>query len=318
MRAAATDPSSIDGLLGFSAMGFDEGNSGIGRLYDLNSVPQTRNPMLEALFERTVRSLKSSLRKMASDQVEVVLNSIVHTRCRSYMDSIALPAVLAVVRASPWGGSFLIVLSANLVYGLVEATLGGVTKAMGPPVEGRAFTAIETRVARRMIDALITDAQEAFTTLSPVAFELDHLETIPRFINIAAPASLGVRISVSVQIGDMVTNVEIFMPLSTLGPIRELLAAPSSEHNDKDGIWAADLRSEVMRSKAELAVVLHEEKFPLSQIMALGVGDTLLFERGQDDPVELRCNGVPIGIGRAGRSGRRVAVEIAACRNPSS
>lgn len=316
---SAMDQSSIDGLLGFSTVSFDEETSGIGRLYDQNSVPQTRNAVLESVFERMGRSLKNSLRKLASDQVEVALNSVTNTRYRNYMESIALPAILAVVRATPWSGHFLVVLSANVVYGLVEATLGGATKPGSTSIEGRAFTAIEQRVARRLIDAVITDAEEAFSSLSPVTFELDHIETVPRFISIAPPSSLAATVSVSVQIGEMIANVEIFMPLSVLEPIRDLLAHVSTtERRDTDGLWAADLRTEVMRSKAELSVVLHEERFPLSRVMDLKVGDTLLFERGTEDAVELRCHGVPIGYGRAGRSGRRVAFELGVCRPVTS
>lgn len=316
---SAMDQSSIDGLLGFRTVSFEDEASGIGRLYDQNSVPQTRNAMLEAVFERMGRLLKNSLRKIASDQVEVALNSVTNIRCRSYMESIALPAILAIVKATPWGGSFLIVLSANVVYGLVEATLGGATKPGTLSIEGRAFTAIETRVARRLIDAVIADAQAAFSTVSPVTFALDHIETVPRFISIAPPSSIAATVSVAVQIGELITNVEIFMPLSVLEPIRELLQhTTATETRETDDVWASDLRSEVMRSKAELSVVLHEERFPLSRVMNLKVGDTLLFERGTEDAVELRCGGVSIGYGRAGRSGRRVAFELGTCRPASS
>lgn len=312
---AAMDQSSIDGLLGLNTFGMNE-KGGVEVLYDLNNVPQTRNPMLEAIFERTIRSLKSSLRKIASDQVEVALNAITTTRYRSYMESISLPAVLAVVKAKPWGGYMLMVVSARLVYGLVEATLGGAAKGTNGPIEGRAFTMIETRIARWLIDAMIADAQEAFSTVSPVELELDHTETVPRFINIAPPSSLAVTISVSVQLGDMADNVEMFIPLSTLEPVRELLPNHTMrEPNPQDAVWAGELLGEVLRARTELEAVLHEEQFPLKRIMRLGIGDTLLFDRRPDDPIELRCNGTPVAFGRAGRSGDRLAVEVRTCRD---
>ena len=109
------------------------------------------------------------------------------------------------------------------------------------------------------------------------------------------------------------------LAVTTLEPVRELLAHSSiGEHRDRDGAWAAELETEALRAKAELSVVLHEEQFSLSRIMSLQVGDTLLFERGTEDAVELRCNGIPIGLGRAGRSGRRVAFEVGACRNAAT
>lgn len=311
---ASMDQNSIDGLLGFAAAPSDEDPNGLSRLYDLENVPQTRAPMLEAIFERTVRTLENSLRKIASDQVEVVLGSIRTTRCKSYMETISLPAVLAVVRASPWGGAFLIVLSANLVYGLVEVTLGGLIKNVAGAIEGRAFTAIETRVAKRLLDLVIYDSQEAFATIAPVTFALDHLEPIPRFINIASPSSLAVAVSVSIQIGDLATSLEILIPHSTLEPIQGLLTQSASNEHRTDASWSAHLRDEIMRSRATLTAVLHEQHFPISQIMNLQIGDTLMFERGPDDPVELRCDGLPICLGKVGRSGTKAAVKVTASR----
>ena len=313
---AAMDQNSIDGLFGLSSFRSNDESAGIEALYDPDNVPQTRNAVLDAIFERMVRSLKTSLRKIASDQVEVALNSITTTRYRSYMESISLPALLGVVKASPWGGYLLIIMSARLVYGLVEATLGGAAKGVTGPIEGRAFTVIETRIARWLIDALIADAEEAFSTVSPVTFTLDHTETIPRFINIASPSSIAVTISVSVQIGDLATNVELFIPLSTLDPVRELHAnANPREHVAQDDLSAKALHDQILRSKADLEAILHEEEFTLERVMALGIGDTLMFERGPNDPVEVRCNGASIAFGRAGRSGQRLAVEVQSCRD---
>lgn len=311
----AMDQTSSDGLFGLNPFKISDETAGIEALYDLDNVPQTRNPMLDAIFERTARSLKMSLRKIASDQVEVSLKSITTTRYRSYMESISLPALIAVVKASPWGGHLLIIMSAKLVYGLVEATLGGSAKGITGPIEGRAFTAIETRIARWLIDAVMADAEEAFSTVSPVKFELDHTETIPRFINIASPSSIAVAISVSVQIGDLATTVELFIPVSTLDPVRELHPSVNQrDHVPQDDASAQSLQEQVLRSKADLEAVLHEEEFTLERVMALGVGDTLVFERGPNDLVELRCNGTPIAFGRAGRSGQRLAVEVQSCR----
>lgn len=313
--AAMMDQSSIDGMLGFATLALDDldtGN-GINQLYDPKSVPQLRNPRLEAVVERMIRSLKNSLRKIASDQVEVILNSITNQRCQNYMESIALPAVLAVVRANPWGGSFLIVLGASLVYSLVEITLGSPTKGVGAAIEGRAFTAIETRIARRLLDAIMADAEEAFSTVSPVTFALDHIENIPRFINIAPPSSIAVTVSVTVQLGDMSADIEIVIPNTTLEPIRGALNQ-SAGHGDRGNgnLWSSQLLEEVHQAPVKLSAILQEEQFPLGRIMSLAVGETLLFERGPDEPIELRCENVPVAVGRAGRSGNRVAFKLGA------
>lgn len=312
-------PGSLDGEARNGVAGFREpaeagpgGRAGgIGVLYDLNVVPAARNPTLDAVFDRTARSLKSSLRKIASDDVEVAVASIGTIRCRAYLDSITLPAVLGVVQASPWGGRLLVVVGAKLVYGLLEATLGSAAQAGEASRERRAFTVIETGVARRLVETLLADAAEALSAVSPVTLALDHLESIPHFIDIAPPASAAVVVAMSVQLGDITGTVEIFIPVATLEPVRELLPSGSPrEHGAPDEIWSRHLSQEVCRSTVELEAVLYEERLKLSRVVQLGIGDTLLFESGPDDPIELRCNGVAVAQGRVGRNKDRVAVKI--------
>src|SRR3569833_1267370 len=70
----AFDQSLIDSMLGFTRAELPGDTVGPRALLHPATVPHERAPMLEAAFERLVRSLKSSLRNLASDNVEVTLS----------------------------------------------------------------------------------------------------------------------------------------------------------------------------------------------------------------------------------------------------
>ena len=90
----------IDSLLGFDLGGDDgAGRSGIRAIINSALVSYERLPMLEIVFDRLVRLMTTSLRNFTSDNVEVSLDNISSIRFGDYLNSIPLPAILAVFRA---------------------------------------------------------------------------------------------------------------------------------------------------------------------------------------------------------------------------
>src|SRR5215218_9269318 len=93
----------IDSLLGFSLADVTlNDNSGIRAIIDSAMVSYERLPMLEIVFDRLVRLMTTSLRNFTSDNVEVSLDRITSVRFGDYLNSIPLPAILAVFKAEEW------------------------------------------------------------------------------------------------------------------------------------------------------------------------------------------------------------------------
>src|SRR5690606_7521049 len=90
----------IDSLLGFG-LGEEDNSSRTGVRAIINSalVSYERLPMLEIVFDRLVRLMTTSLRNFTSDNVEVSLDQISSVRFGDYLNSIPLPAIIAVFRA---------------------------------------------------------------------------------------------------------------------------------------------------------------------------------------------------------------------------
>lgn len=114
----------IDSLLGFD-LGDDDGaeRSGIRAIINSALVSYERLPMLEIVFDRLVRLMTTSLRNFTSDNVEVSLDNISSIRFGDYLNSIPLPAILAVFRAEELDNYGLLTVDSNLIYSL--ALFGG-------------------------------------------------------------------------------------------------------------------------------------------------------------------------------------------------
>ena len=111
----------IDSLLGFD-LGEDDGSerSGIRAIINSALVSYERLPMLEIVFDRLVRLMTTSLRNFTSDNVEVSLDNISSIRFGDYLNSIPLPAILAVFRAEELDNYGLLTVDSNLIYSIVS------------------------------------------------------------------------------------------------------------------------------------------------------------------------------------------------------
>jgi flagellar motor switch protein FliM len=303
----------IDNLLGFSVgeVNLDD-NSGIRAIIDSAMVSYERLPMLEIVFDRLVRLMTTSLRNFTSDNVEVSLDRITSVRFGDYMNSIPLPAVLAVFKAEEWENFGLATVDSSLIYSMIDVLLGGRRGQTSLRIEGRPYTTIETNLVKRLIEVVLADAEQAFRPLSPVTLSIDRLETNPRFAAITRPANAAILVRLRIDMEDRGGNVELLLPYATIEPIRGvLLQMFMGEKFGRDPIWESHIATAIGQAQIAVDAVLYEAEIPLRRLMALEVGDTLPLEIGADTLVAVRCGEVTLTEGRMGRVGDRVAIRVA-------
>jgi flagellar motor switch protein FliM len=302
----------IDSLLGFG-MGDDDAASRSGVRAIINSalVSYERLPMLEIVFDRLVRLMTTSLRNFTSDNVEVSLDQITSIRFGDYLNSIPLPAIIAVFRAEQLDNFGLVTVDSGLIYSIVDVLLGGRRGATSARVEGRPYTTIERMLVTRMVEVVLNDAHQAFAPLTAVDFKLDRIETNPRFAAIARPPNAAILVRLRIDMEDRGGKLEILLPYATLEPIRKMLLQQfMGEKFGRDNIWEGHLASELWATRLEVRAVLDELKHPLGKVLDLKVGDTLMLDALPDSPVTLKCGAVDLVQGRVGRMGHSLAVRV--------
>ncbi|WP_297800683.1 flagellar motor switch protein FliM [uncultured Brevundimonas sp.] len=304
----------IDSLLGFDMDdGSDGDRSGIRAIINSALVSYERLPMLEIVFDRLVRLMTTSLRNFTSDNVEVSLDTISSIRFGDYLNSIPLPAILAVFRAEELDNYGLLTVDSNLIYSIVDVLLGGRRGTAALRIEGRPYTTIERALVQRMVEVILNDARAAFEPLTPVHFNLDRLETNPRFAAIARPANAAILVKLRIDMEDRGGRVELLLPYSTLEPIRKMLLQQfMGEKFGRDNIWEGHLATELWTTDTEVRCVLDEQQMPLSKVLDLKVGDTLMLNATPDSDVTVKAGSVNLTVGKMGRRGQHVAVRVEA------
>jgi flagellar motor switch protein FliM len=303
----------IDALIGFSLTDVSlNDRSGIRAIIDSAMVSYERLPMLEIVFDRLVRLMTTSLRNFTSDNVEVSLDRITSVRFGDYLNSIPLPAILAVFKAEEWDNFGLFTVNSSLIYSMIDVLLGGRRGQTAVRVEGRPYTTIETNLVKRMIEVVLADAELAFKPLSPVKFNIDRFETNPRFAAISRPANAAILVHLRIDMEDRGGTIELLLPYATIEPIREvLLQMFMGEKFGRDPIWEGHLATEIGQAEIAIDAVLYEAHLPLRQMMNLEVGTTLALELKSDTLVSIRAGNVVLTEAWMGRRDDRVAVRVA-------
>jgi len=302
----------IDSLLGFGLGEEDAaGKTGVRAIINSTLVSYERLPMLEIVFDRLVRLMTTSLRNFTSDNVEVSLDQISSIRFGDYLNSIPLPAIIAVFRAEQLDNFGLVTVDSSLIYSIVDVLLGGRRGGAATRIEGRPYTTIERMLVTRMIEVVLQDARQAFAPLTDVEFKLDRIETNPRFAAIARPPNAAIIVKLRIDMEDRGGRLELLLPYATLEPIRKMLLQQfMGEKFGRDNIWEGHLASELWATKLEVRAVLDEQKQPLKKVLDLKIGDTLMLDIPPDGPVMMKCGDVDLCQGRVGRMGHSLAVRV--------
>ena len=302
----------IDSLLGFSLDDEEnDENSGIRAIINSALVSYERLPMLEVVFDRLVRLLTTSLRNFTSDNVEVSLDAITSIRFGDYLNSIPLPAILSVFKAKQLDNFGLLTVDSNLIYSIVDVLLGGRRGTVAMRIEGRPYTTIERSLVTRLVEVILADAKQAFAPLTEVDFELDRIETNPRFAAIARPANAAILVKLRIDMEDRGGRAELLLPYATLEPIRKMLLQNfMGEKFGRDNIWEGHLASELWAAKLDIQAVLDEMTVPLKQMLDLKVGDTLYLNASPESQVDIKCGDIQLTNGRVGCMGHKVAVRV--------
>jgi len=124
-------------------------------------------PMLEVVFDRLVRLLASSLRNFTSDNGGSEPRVHHLAALRGLLNSIPLPALLAVFRAVEWDNLGILTFDSSQIYSSGGCSPG--RPALHAPHSHRrqAYTTIEQDIVKRMSEIVLTDLSAAFDPVSP-------------------------------------------------------------------------------------------------------------------------------------------------------
>lgn len=281
--------------------------------YDLanqDRIIRGRMPTLDIIHDRFIRlfrmTLSNSLRKMAN----ISVNSTGPLKFSEFMNSLPLPSCLNILRLDPLRGAAVMVVESKLLYALVDSFFGG-NDVPYTKIEGKDFTQIEIKIARRLVMTAIDDLEKAWEPVYPLKIGYSRTEINPQFVAIVPPSDVVIATTFDVELEKVSGTIKIVIPYATLEPIKSKLSVGfQSEQLEVDFIWINRIKEKIMQTNANLLVRLGAADIKVRDLLELEPGDIIQLNSDATMPLEVLVEGRPKFRGVPGLSKGNRAIKI--------
>ncbi len=266
-----------------------------------------RLPTLDMINERFARLVRTNLYNLLRRSPEISVVPMEMKKFSEYVMTLSLPTSLNIVKINPLRGNALVVFDPKLVFAIVDNFFGG--NGRHAKIEGRDFTATESRVIQLVLKAALTDLAEAWSQVRPVQIEYVQSEINPAFANIVSPSEVVVVTCVHVELDGGGGDINVVMPYSMIEPMREVLeAGMQTDRQEHDERWLNSLREDINDAEIELSTVMGRGTVTLAELLNLKPGDVVPCDfAGQ---VTVLAESVPVFRGTFGLSRGQQAVKV--------
>ncbi len=281
--------------------------------YDLTTqerIIRGRMPSLEIINERFSRFFQSSLSTFLKKEVEIIPVSIDTPKFGELMRKIPLPSSINLIKMDPLRGTVFVILDAKFVYRLVDLYFGGDGQTY-VKIEGRDFTAIETRLISKVIEKLYVDMTKAWEPVFPI--NITHLrhEINPQFAQVVSPQEVVVTTLFKIEIEAEGGDLYIGLPYPTIEPIREqLYGSFQSDRDDKNEVWSERFLEELVYCPLNGVAEIGSAVLSIKEVTALSVGDVIMLNRSVVEDLEFKVEGKTIFYGKPGLHRGNVSFQI--------
>jgi flagellar motor switch protein FliM len=239
-------------------------------------------------------------------QVEVSISDVSQHTWAAARSRLPADSVAIAIRQGDPQGEALLSIERPLLLQALECLLGG--SATQAP-EQRHLSDIDWAVSGSLLDAIVAELSLAWTELGAPPLMRGEPDTEgDGGVAIAAGEPTFVATMQSVLDGE-VSAFSLLLPWSAVEPIAErILGSDEQEAPDPHGSEA--LRRGVSAAQVLLRAEVGSVQMPIGGLLELGPETLLSLQERAEDGVRLFAEGLSIGRGRPGRSGRRRAIKL--------
>jgi len=283
------------------------------RSYDFTSqerIIRGKMPGLEMINDGFSRSLRSSVSAFVMKYTDISIQNVDTMKYSDFMKTIPMPSSINIFTMEPLKGYALLVIEAPLVFAFIEFFFGGST-AQHVKSEGRAFTQIEQRVIKKVVDLALKDMAKAWEIMAPIKPEYVGSEINPQFVSIVTPAEVVIKIDIDIEIEDFAGKMFVCIPYSMIEPVKEkLYSGIHGDNFETDNRWAEVLKKSLDDTNVTLSVELGSMQVTLKDIMNFEIGNVINLGKSIQNNLVVKVEGSPKFLGKPGVSRGNQAVKV--------
>ena len=245
---------------------------------------QTRT--LELMYDSYCRNLASFLSGYLRTNVNINVISAEQATFSEFSNSLVNPCILSICDFSPFKGSIILELSANIGYAIIDRILGGPGTGIS---KLRDFTEIEKILLERVVTHMLSHLPETWEVVEKVAPRLEKIETNYQFAQIIAPMDMTALVTISIKVGAVEGLMNFCLPISVIEPVIDRLNTRYWFSHSGEGAedYTDELQSKIEKTNVGVSAVVGKTRIMVSDFVNLSVGDVITLDSYVNSDLEI-------------------------------
>ncbi|MCT4688235.1 flagellar motor switch protein FliM [Vallitalea sp.] len=265
---------------------------------------------LEIIFEHYARLISTTLPAYLRTATQV---DVVNSEAISYSEfanALSNPILLGVVDFSPLKGSFVVDLSVNIGYAIIDRLLGG----KGEPLDReRDFSEIEVLLIEKILVICIQNMREPWKNVVELSPRLEKIETNSQFAQVISPTDVVALITLSIKIGPVEGLMNFCIPYLCLEPIMDKLNTKywfSTIQKTNEELYKEIIEHQIDNVKIPIKAVLGKSSISVNDFVNLQKGDIIKLNNKVDSEMEVYVGNIKKFKGKPGIFNHKNAIKI--------
>ncbi len=269
-----------------------------------------RMPTLEIINDIFARLFRNAFSMFLRKVIDFGPRGVQMMKFGEFIRALPVPSSLHIFKMESLRGHAILILDPKLVFTLVDIFLGGSGKT-NYRIEGREFTAVETRLIQKVVTMILADLEKAWKTIHPLTVHYVRSEINPQFVSIVSPSDLVITIPFGLELDQFTGMITFCIPYSTIEPIKgKLYSGFQSDQLEIDHSWIERFLERLRNSEVEMVVELARNQITTKELLDLKIGDILPLGKEVTEPLLARVQGVPKFYGKGGLCGTNKAFQV--------
>jgi len=265
---------------------------------------------LNMIYDNYARLVTNFLTGYLRTLVQVDVVTVETLAYNDFSNSIANPAILAIVDLSPLSGSIIFEVAPHIAYALIDRILGG----KGEQIEKvRDFTEIELAIIERIIIQVLNLMREPWENVISIKPRLEKIETNAQFAQIISPNEMVALVTLSARIGEVEGMINICIPHMVVEPVIPKLSTKfwfSTVEKEITPETKQAIENRIQTTEVPVKAILGRMTITVNDCIELQPGDVLQLDTNINDNLEVMVGELTKFYAKPGVKKNKIAVKI--------
>lgn len=267
---------------------------------------------LYMIFEHFAKLSGISISNQILSNVEMKIMAIEQISFDEFLRSVPNSTVVGLFKSEPLQSNQLLALSPSLAVQVVERMCGGISTSTFDEGDKEDFTDIEITILEEVILGILKSFRVAWSEIIELETELESVEANPQMVQAISPNEPVVLITLSVEIDEQKSFVNICIPYLSFDNIMDKLSLRNRFKYNQGSMeeYRALIEKHMMNVPVNVEVSLGKSTITVEDILQLETGDIIQLDMNINEPLGMYVENIKYYHVKPGLVENSLAVQV--------